>query len=523
MNNFLKKSMLVIALFSLLYAPIFQIKEVQAKAPPVGIAYYLDPSHWVTFAKDAIKTTIMTKDWWGKVYEKAQKIAFEILRQAILDKLVSNLIKWIEGGGRGAIVDDWDAFFQDSANRAGGIFASQIGNGFLCGPFNLQVQLTLLPVQQFESVTCTLNDVVRNIDSFMEDFRNGSWLGYQSTWEPRNNFYGATLIAMDEKNRVEQGAVNAAAAEAAAGRGFLSFKKCKFEKDKNGTLNSLGNPWRPLPPEAGLGVEEKYSKKCTITTPGEVAGAATTKALVDAQFIKAESATSELLTSYLAAIINASINTLTKAATEGLRGVVAESLKDTKINPVLPCAGLTGEGFKSCMASVNAERSSYQFSQDSTSAIYASSNAIDTRFQLAGYYSQSIFNEKNLVNALTDLAACKNNSADIVQQLDGEQETLDILQQKFDDNQLVIDQVQGQQGGEVADTNEQNIGTTQSEWSSLSNLSSGATDIAAVSQELLVAQDELDLIKEKVAAQLPGLELQLQSCPKPATPPSSNL
>ncbi len=475
-------------------------------------------------AKDTIKTNITTKTWWEKVYEKGQEIAFEILRQAILDKLVSNLIKWIEGGGRGAIVDDWGAFFQDSANRAGGIFASQIGNGFLCGPFNLQVQLALIPVQQFDNITCTLNDVVRNIDSFMEDFRNGSWIGYQTTWEPRNNFYGATLIAMDEQSKAIQRATDAAAAEAAAGRGFLSFKKCEIVKDKNGTLNSLGNPWRPLAPEAGLGVEEKYSKQCRITTPGEVAGAAITKALVDAPFDKANSATSKLLTSYLAAIINASINTLTKAAVEGLRGAVAEATKDTNINPVLPCAGLTGEGFRSCLASVNAERASYQFTQDSNSAIYASSNAIDTRFQLAGIYSQSIFNEKNLVDALADLAACKNNPADVVRQLADEQESLDLLQQKFDDNQLVIDQVQGQQNGESTDTAGQNISTTQADWSSLTSLSSGGeTDLRALIDELNASKDELDIIKARVASQLPGLELQLQSCPRltPAAPPSN--
>ena len=127
---------------------------------------------------------------------------------------------------------------------------------------------------------------------------------------------------------------------------------------------------------------------------------------------------------------------------DGLKGAVAESLKDTRINPALPCAGLTGEGFKSCMKSVNAEKATYKFSQDSGLIIYGDSNALDTRLQLAGVYSQSIFNENNLITALTNLAACRNNPADPFSIANRNHR---LITGKLPDNQFFIDQVEGQQ------------------------------------------------------------------------------
>ena len=54
-----------------------------------------------------------------------------------------------------------------------------------------------MPVEKFSKVTCSLNQIVGNINSFVENFRNGGWLAYQESWYPKNNFYGATIIAND--------------------------------------------------------------------------------------------------------------------------------------------------------------------------------------------------------------------------------------------------------------------------------------------------------------------------------------
>ena len=51
-----------------------------------------------------------------------------------------------------------------------------------------------MPVEKFSKVTCSLNQIVGNINSFFENFRNGGWLAYQKLVS-KNNFYGATIIA----------------------------------------------------------------------------------------------------------------------------------------------------------------------------------------------------------------------------------------------------------------------------------------------------------------------------------------
>ena len=260
------KILSMIILLSMFFAPLSPLLEINRSyaqsvlgtgAGTVSIISNTDPGtikqhaestsqtigQKITAAMTSATKYIKSMEWSKSLAKTAKDAAFEILRQAVLDQLVNNLIRWIEGGGRGAIVDNWEAFFEDAANKAGGVFADKMSKGILCSGFNLQVQLALLPVERFENnVTCTLDRVIGNVNSFMEDFRNGNWLAYQTTWEPRNNFYGATLMALDEQDRVRMRASAAAASEAAAGNavggGNRSHKGIKCNTDA--TKRSVG-------------------------------------------------------------------------------------------------------------------------------------------------------------------------------------------------------------------------------------------------------------------------------------------
>ncbi|TSD02284.1 MAG: Uncharacterized protein Athens071426_527 [Parcubacteria group bacterium Athens0714_26] len=128
-----------------------------------------------------------------------------------------------------------------------------------------------------------------NINDFYNDFRNGGWIAYQEMWRPQNNFYGATLLALDEVDKQQTAAQNAAYAEGVAGGGFLSIKKC----DSNG-------------------------KNCVIETPGTFVAGAAKKYLIDTpadRFIGADS-----MVAYAAAIIDALVNKFIETGVKALQG-----------------------------------------------------------------------------------------------------------------------------------------------------------------------------------------------------------
>lgn len=222
------------------------------------------------------------------IAEWAKRIAVQILKKTLLDRLVDRIIDWINGGNvKAKIVGDWKEFLKQAGKDAVGELAQEVGAGFLCSPFNLQVRITLQEPQRFtQRVTCTLDSIVRNIQDFYGDFRKGDWLAYQTQWQPQNNYYGATLIALDEADKREDAAVTAAQNEAVAGGGFLSSKEC----DAQG--------------------------HCKIITPGKLVGDTVSEILVKTPISTILSA--QDIDAYATAIANAAINRLVKTGVDKL-------------------------------------------------------------------------------------------------------------------------------------------------------------------------------------------------------------
>lgn len=453
--------------------------------------------------------------WTEKILDMARKAAYAAFKAAILDRLVNALIAWINNDGKGSIVNNWDEFFENAKNIAAGEFARSISNGILCSPFNLQVQLTLMPVNTFDSVTCTLNDVVGNIDSFMGDFRNGSWLAYQEVWYPRNNFYGATIIGLNGQAEAQYAGLDAKKSEAQAGSGFLSFNDCKMVEDPKGNFTKEGDDISAvLGGNAAAFTGTRYKKDCRVATPGLVAGEAATQILVKtplARIINADD-----LSLYLTAIFNASINRLTVAAKKGIAGLLADATKNTKINPVFPCAGLTGDGFVACMASVNAEKAQTGSYQNGTEGL--TNITLDIRHQISDTLSQAISLQSSYVDSLTQLAACQSQA--ITPEIIAEQDLLAALNDQFTTNQTFLDALITPAGtGTAASTS-----VTPAELAQLGQLAAAAAASAGNSQNARLAlndaQAQLADIQTKVADKLPGIQTQLQSCPKlQLTPP----
>ena len=227
------------------------------------------------------------------------KILISILKRQLLNYMQNQIIDWIQGGGTPRFVTDWEGFMLDAANRAAGDFAQEIGLGFMCDPFALQVQLALFPVKKFPEVAgCTLDDIVGNINNFIDDFRSGGWIAYNTAWQPQNNFFGLVLLGWNERSKRVAAALEQDVNEAIAGSGFLNQKKC--EKDANG---------KDIP------------GTCKTVTPGTVVGETVKQAIgADFDFI----VNADDISDFVEAIVNALLNRL---ITEGV-GALKKGLSD---------------------------------------------------------------------------------------------------------------------------------------------------------------------------------------------------
>ena len=239
---------------------------------------------------------------------KSKDCMRDVVAKILIDWLVDQIVTWIQGGGEPKFVTDWEDFLSDAFNTGVGTVINESNFRLLCSPFREQVRLTLLPVKRFpQRIECTLDDVVENIEDFYNDFSKGGWIAYNEMWQPQNNYYGQILEFYDEAMMKGLAAKEAAEDEAAAGRGFLSVKRCQEYE-----LEDPPQEYIDCVQQEG-GSHDKCKKYACVKweahTPGYVVGEAA-----------AEAMTSDIkwtynIKSWVAAIINAAINRL---ITEGL-------------------------------------------------------------------------------------------------------------------------------------------------------------------------------------------------------------
>lgn len=279
--------------------------------------------------------------------EKGWTIAVEALKKRLLDMIVDQIVRWIQGGGEPKFITDWRGFMRDAFDIAFDETIKQLGLGFICSPFNLQVRLLLERPPTFsQQITCRLDQVVGSIESFYANFENGGWLAYQELWRPSGNPFGLALLGFDEMARKEAEIRDAKRSEGIANQGFLSVKRC-VEYDVDEDLE--GNP---------ICIKEE------IITPGKTVGDAAAQAVgADIAWL----VNSRDLSAYVAAIANAFINRLVREGA-GLLTVGTQSAPSAGYIPAGltgNCAGLTGTTLTACLDAVEAtENLQNQVSED---------------------------------------------------------------------------------------------------------------------------------------------------------------
>lgn len=458
---------------------VFISKSNIAKAIPVEVVASVDlVPLGVIAANTGITAGTVVAQKTFDIVKFAQKIAGQLLKKLILNRLVDSLVQWIQRDGEGSIIENWDTFFQEAGNAAVGEVAQELGLGFLCKPIDLQLRLLLAPVSSFtQQITCTLDSITANVENFLNDFNQGKWIAYQEQWKPQNNFYGATLIAWDEATNRAKRAEEAAKSEGIANRGFLSFKRADG----------------------------------TIETPGSLVAETATQVLKIPQdaIINADD-----IAQYITAIVDAYVNQLTKRGIKWLqqRTTKSQPSTDTRITSQNPCSGFTGELFQSCISNQNTADN--VFSQNFSTLTREMNGSIETHQQILNSLNATVQTQSEYVNALDKLATCQTSqasaqdTADTKAQLADAQQTLVYLEDKQDQEGTTIQTLQSQ-ATNLSIINPQ-------DWDGLGNEASNfllLADPDATNSLLQATLDEQHSIQALVDGELPTIEDQLKNCP----------
>lgn len=178
--------------------------------------------------------------------ETALDWAWNTLRKTLLNMLVDDIVRWIQGGGKPRVITDWQSFLKTAADKAGGQFIEQyLKMGFLCSSFRSSLRILLAAPPTFDqAATCTISKVISNIENFFDDFSQGGWKAWITISETQNNLYGAYLYGLDQKWGIEAEAAKASQNEGVASAGFLGDKICREIRqvgDKSGDSNLVEN------------------------------------------------------------------------------------------------------------------------------------------------------------------------------------------------------------------------------------------------------------------------------------------
>src|SRR5262249_45212761 len=132
--------------------------------------------------------------------------------------------------GKPAFVTNWDGFLEETATNAANVAISSLNDvthGQLCSSFGPLITLQLRQRYLTEiPTTCTLDQVIRNVEGFYQSFENGGWIAYGALTSPGGNYYSGLLeaqIAVENKiNSAKQNQI----ANVQSNNGFLGQKVC---------------------------------------------------------------------------------------------------------------------------------------------------------------------------------------------------------------------------------------------------------------------------------------------------------
>lgn len=282
----------------------------------------------------------------------ALKVALANLKKRLLDRIVDDTIAWIQDSKQPKFITDFGSVFKDAADQAVADTLRDIGLGDLCTT-NLisraRIQLELQRPVFSQQVSCTLSQVIANLEQFQKDFKAGGWVGYYEVLKPQNNPWGLEILTSNEIAQRKAQNQQAAQTAAIAGQGYQGTTMCLewtlvavgtgapvpaggsiVLVQKNPIVNSdpgfSNDPNSPPKKDMSSGITanldvSKVAWTCTkkgITTPASTVGAITAKtSTADYDYL----VNADDLSTYVSAIFDAAVNRLIKEGVKGLQNM----------------------------------------------------------------------------------------------------------------------------------------------------------------------------------------------------------
>ncbi len=282
-------------------------------------------------AVDKAKTGIQQTERNINCKERVERILVAELKRRVLDVIIDQITAFIQGGDTPRFVTDFGGFIEEAGRAAVGDVALELGLGELCtgiSPPSIQAQLEVPAFSQ--RVSCTLDDIVGNIQRFTNNFTSGGFIGYQELLKPHNNVWGVEILTQAEFERRAAQKQDALRQEITVGSGFLSTTRClawtPFKKS-NGRLiegdpvsvnESFNYPDPKKPPPTSEEIQAWKCDQIQITTPGAfIAGLAGKAVTAQADYV----INAQTLQEYLAVIIDSLLNRIVKQGFKGILGV----------------------------------------------------------------------------------------------------------------------------------------------------------------------------------------------------------
>jgi len=285
-----------------------------------------------------------------KIQEELLRVALVKFQKQLLDRITDDTIAWINGEDP-KYFNDFGKLFSDSADSALGDTLSEVIGSNVCAPlkFQLNLELTQRQTPFTQQVSCTLGQIVGNIDNFQKNFSSGGWVGYNEVLKPQNNPFGIAFLTQQEILRKEQANyLETQARLTTSDGGFKPIEQCTQwgahlnNKDGIAILNfpsippasdypDPNNPPNEVPLPAPLQKEYKANQnaqvywrceKKIVTVPSVVPSAVTAKSFTsDSDYL----VSSQDLLPYISAIFDSAINRLIKSGAEGLQSAFITS------------------------------------------------------------------------------------------------------------------------------------------------------------------------------------------------------
>lgn len=248
------------------FSPFSAKNAVAAPNRPVFVPVW-DPGNFSVNAASAAGTKSLT------IKEYILDVVLYKMINLVIQRISASTVNWINSGFRGspAFVANPGAYFTSIANEVAGDFIYNNPNlNFLCGPIKARIRVTLAANYNRRTTprSCTLDDVIGNMEDFINDFERGGWQKFfRLTQEQQNNPIGAYIQAEGDMARQIASRLDLKRKELDWGNGFLSFKTC----DKLTPVSSS-----PTGPPVGIPIISPDGGEPTYSAPptGEPAGPA---------------------------------------------------------------------------------------------------------------------------------------------------------------------------------------------------------------------------------------------------------